>query len=112
MKKDPDWSFLCFFASLLLTVCAVAKINAWRASYLIAEYEAKEVVVRVEGAVRKAGDFRVAPGTALADVIKRAKPLKKADLQKLPLEMRVEEAMLVVVEEKKQERKKKGLEKN
>lgn len=103
MKKSLDTSDWSLVISLFLIICSiviVAKIKAIRATALVldAELKPKSVVVRVEGAVKKPGEFHVAPGTLVQDVIKKAKPRRFADIQKLPLLAPIDGSMTICLE--------------
>jgi hypothetical protein len=84
---------MIFMSSLVL----VAKFNAMRVATML-ELVEEEVVVRVEGAVKRPGEYRVAMGTPLEQVLKKAKPFLEADLRGLSLKENIVDSKTIAIE--------------
>lgn len=102
--KSSEWflatALLVFVASLVL----IAKINASRASSSIAlaSFQQEEILVTIDGAVKKPGTYSIKAGTTLEQALKKARPGMEANLRVLPLKMIVDEPMHVQVESLKE----------
>jgi DNA uptake protein ComE-like DNA-binding protein len=85
----------------MVSLALIAKVNVYRASSTLPlqELQAKDILVSISGAVKKPGAYRVAAGTPLEAVLKKAKPLPHAKLEGLPFQEPVESAKEIFVEE-------------
>jgi hypothetical protein len=98
--RPAEWalvaSLLVFLSSLLL----VAKINSSRAAAAIdaGEFVQEEILVTIDGAVKKPGAYAVWSGATLEQVLRKAKPTAEADLRTLPLKEILNGPKHIVVE--------------
>jgi hypothetical protein len=104
MKKSllhSDWTLVFLLSALVVLVVLGAKIKAFQASSTVCDQDLVEefVVVTIEGAVKRPGSFRVAVGTCLKEVVKKAKPLPFADLKSKALLGAVCESVVLKIEE-------------
>ncbi|MBX7067251.1 MAG: SLBB domain-containing protein [Parachlamydiales bacterium] len=85
--RNSEWTLLAILAIIMAGLIAISKINAARASIAIGEIEERQVqiLVTIDGAVKKAGQYSVAEGTPVSAALKRARPTPWADLKAMPL---------------------------
>lgn len=104
MKKSLQSSEWVLVGSLLLVMASltvVAKVNAYRAATTLSskDLQIEEILVTVSGAVNRPGEYRVAAGTLVEAVLKKARPKACANLKALLTKQPIEEALDLFVEE-------------
>lgn len=96
--RSSEWflvgSLLLVMASLVL----VAKVNAHRASAVVLA-QVPEVVVAIDGAVAKPGEYAVRKGSRIEEIVRKARPKPYANLKKLGVDERVEGPLSLHIEE-------------
>ncbi|MGB7977629.1 MAG: SLBB domain-containing protein [Chlamydiales bacterium] len=90
-------TLLLFIASFLL----IAKINGRKAASALAaaSFEREEILVAIEGAVKKPGEYLVEAGTTVGQALRKARPLPDANLKALPLNEIIDAPLRLCVEE-------------
>lgn len=104
MKKSlysSEWILVLSLLAIMASLVLIAQVNASRALSTLALDDAKEadVLVTVEGAVGKPGEYLVPSGTTVEQALRKAKPKPWANLQSLPLTKIIEEPLHIAVEE-------------
>lgn len=81
-----EWSFLAIFFLIMATFAILAKINVRRAADTLERLspERAEILVTIEGAVKRPGTFVVKEGTPVNAILRKAQPKQYADLRKIP----------------------------
>lgn len=82
-----EWSFLAIFFLIMATLVLIAKINVHRATDTLGRLrsEKAEILVTIEGAVKKPGAYIVKEGTAAKAILRKAGPTLYADLKNVPV---------------------------
>lgn len=86
---SSEWFLAASLLAIMASLAAIAKINSGKAFSQIEIYEAaqpKTVVVSVQGAVAKPGNYQIELGSSLIETARKAKPSRFANLQNLALE--------------------------
>lgn len=93
-------SFLIFIAALVL----IAKVNTYKASTAIASATLlpEEILVTIDGAVKKPGQYTIQAGITIEQALRKAKPAPEADLKALPLKEIIENPLHITVGELKE----------
>ena len=104
MKKSLQSSEWFLVSSLLLIMASlilISKMSASRAASHISlnEPRQKEILVTIEGAVKKPGTYSFAVGSSIEEILKKAKPQPSADLKDLLLLGTIEKECLITVGE-------------
>lgn len=106
LKSPLFFEWFCTSAILLLmaSFVIIAKVNANRAASTIeaSDLRRSEVLVTIEGAVSKPGEFAVAHGTTVGEALRKARLKPFADLQKIDLKEEILEPKKFVIEELKE----------
>ena len=88
------WQF--FF--ILLSLLAIAKIQAWHYSKGTTTISVGMVQVNVEGFVEKPGVYEFPAGTPLGEVMRKAKPKRFADLRSIDLQSSLRDSQQIKIE--------------
>lgn len=93
-------SLLIFIGALVL----IAKVNVYKASAAIASTTLlpEEILVTIDGAVRKPGPYMIRAGTTIEQALRKAKPTPEADLKGLSLKAIIENPLHISVAELKE----------
>ena len=93
-------TLIIFIAALVL----IAKINSYRASTAIsaATLLPEEILVTIDGAVKKPGQYMIRAGGTIEHALRKAKPTVTADLKALPLKELIENPLHISVPELKE----------
>jgi len=99
-----EWSLVGSLLIIMASLVLIAKINTHRASthLLSTEIGPEKVLVTIDGAVTKPGQYLLAVGTSVEKALRKAKPTKLANTKILPLRTLIEEPMHLHVEELKE----------
>lgn len=74
---------------ILVSLIAIAKIQAWRYSYETSIKEQVKISVRVEGFVERPGIYEMVQGALVGDALKKAHPKRFADLRNIDLKAKI-----------------------
>ncbi|MBU6383107.1 MAG: SLBB domain-containing protein [Verrucomicrobia bacterium] len=85
---SSEWTLLAALAFIMASLVFLAKVNAHRAADLGCDSQANQIqiLVTIDGAVKKAGSFWVEEGVSVKEALRKAKPSPWADLKSVPLE--------------------------
>lgn len=87
LLQSSEWALVGSLLLIMASLATISKVNVYRAASTIEskECQVEDILIAVSGAVKKPGEYRVAAGTPLAAVLRKARPLPNADLAGLPL---------------------------
>jgi hypothetical protein len=82
VRWPSDWVFVASLVLVMVSLILVAKINGSRAFSAVDLHRLRQemILVTVDGAVAKPGQYSVLSGTRVGDVLKRARVKPLADL--------------------------------
>jgi protein involved in polysaccharide export with SLBB domain len=102
--RPTGWALLVSLLLFLSSLVLIAKVNAYRAFPAIAavEFQQEEILVTIDGAVKKPGQYTVYAGSTVGQLVRKAKPTGDANLQALPLKEILDGPRHIVVEELKE----------
>ena len=85
--RPTEWALAASLILFLSALVLIAKVNAYRASSAMsaAEFVQEEILVTIDGAVKKPGQYTVLSGTTIEQALRKAKPTLDANLKVLPL---------------------------
>lgn len=86
---------------IMASLAVISKVNVYRAASTIdsKDCQIENILIAVSGAVKKPGEYRVAAGTPLAAVLRKARPLSQANLMGLDLGSPMESSRDVFIPE-------------
>ncbi len=98
--RPAEWALVASLLVFLSSLVLVAKINSSRAAAAIdaVEFAQEEILITIDGAVKKPGKYTVRSGATLEQVLRRAKPTAEADLRMLPLKEILDSPKHITVE--------------
>jgi hypothetical protein len=104
MKKflhSSEWFLVASLLIIMSSLVLIAKVNTARLDPILElkEVEKVSVLVTVEGAVSKPGEYLIESGTTVGEVLRKARPKPWADLQKVNPSEIIESPRNIKVEE-------------
>ncbi len=102
--SSSEWTLLGLFLVILVSLVVISKINSSRAADTLGKIKENQaqILVTVEGAVKKSGEYWVPEGTPVEAVLRKAGVKPNAYLKTLPLKKVVDAPLHLQVEELKE----------
>ena len=96
-----EWVLIFSLLAIMVSFVLVGKINAHRANISMKRLppSGKEVIVKINGAVKKPGEYLVLEGTPVEEVLLQASLKRNANIRKVPLKKLVELPCEIYIEE-------------
>jgi len=90
--RPTEWVLAVSLLLLIASFVLIAKINAHRASTAIdaASLVQEEILITVDGAVKKPGQYKINSGTTVEQALRKARLLPESNLETLPLKAIIE----------------------
>ncbi len=96
---SSEWVLVGSLLLVMISLVLIAKVNAHRACSILEQTGPTEVLVGVDGAVVKPGEYEVPVGTTIGSVLRKARPKANANLKIIPLNQPIEVATRLMVQE-------------
>ena len=98
--QSTEWLLVSSLLLIMASLVLISKVNAYRTASALSEkdFQVERVAVTVEGAVANPGKFYVPSGSSVGSVLKKARPLRDADLQNIFESQLVEQDVTFKVE--------------
>lgn len=99
--NSSEWTLLSIFFLIIASLIFISKVNTSRAADTIGQIEEKQtqILVTIEGAVKKPGQYWVSEGTLVKTALRKALPNSYADLRALPLKEIITQPLHLTVTE-------------
>ena len=99
-----EWTLLSVFFLIIASFVFISKVNASRAVDAIGQIdeEPRQILVMIDGAVKKPGQYWVSEGTLVESVLRKSRPSPYADLKLQPLKEIVTNPLHLTVAELKE----------